>query len=48
MNQRTNINYLKDGDVKIINNNFPVEEIMPNLNPICIIGVISTALVNSS
>jgi len=39
--------YLKNNNVKIINNNFPVEEIIPNLNPICVIGTLSTALINS-
>jgi hypothetical protein len=39
--------YLKNNDVKIITNNFPVEEIIPSLNPLCVIGTTSTALINS-
>lgn len=38
--------YLKKKNVKFIEGNFPVEEIIPVLNPICVIGVISTALIN--
>jgi len=40
-------NNLKDCDFDIIENNFPVEEIIPNLNPVCVIGYSSTALLNS-
>lgn len=39
--------HLKRDNVKIIKNNFPVEEIIPVLNPLCVIGTISTALINS-
>lgn len=38
---------LKSSEVKIIRNNFPVEEIILVLNPLCVIGTISTALINS-
>ena len=38
---------LKDCDFEIIENNSPVEEIIPHLNPICVIGYTSTALLNS-
>jgi hypothetical protein len=38
---------LKDCDFGIIENNSPVEEIIPHLNPICVIGYTSTALLNS-
>ncbi len=40
-------NNLTDCDFDVIENNFPVEEIIPNLNPICVIGYSSTALLNS-
>lgn len=40
-------NDLKDCDFEVIENNFPVEEIIPKLNPICVIGYTSTALLNS-
>jgi len=44
---RAKYNNLNDCDFEIIENNFPVEEIIPNLNPICVIGYSSTALLNS-
>ena len=40
-------NNLTDCDFDVIENNFPVEEIIPNLNPVCVIGYSSTALLNS-
>ncbi len=40
-------NKLIDCDFDVIGNNFPVEEIIPNLNPKCVIGYSSTALLNS-
>jgi hypothetical protein len=40
-------NDIKDCDFELIENNFPVEEIILNLNPICIIGYTSTALLTS-
>lgn len=40
-------NDLGDCDFEIIKNDFPVEEIIPFLNPICVIGYTSTALLNS-
>jgi hypothetical protein len=40
-------NNLTDCDFDVIENNFPVEEIIPNLNPLCVIGYSSTALLNS-
>lgn len=39
--------FLKKDNVNIIKNNIPVEEILTNINPICVIGTISTVLVNS-
>ena len=40
-------NDLIDCDFEVIKNKFPVEEIIPNLNPICVIGYTSTALLNT-
>ena len=40
-------NGLVDCDFEVIKDKFPVEEIIPNLNPICVIGYTSTALLNS-
>lgn len=39
--------YLISDNVKIIKDNFPVEEIIPNINPLCVIGATSTALITS-
>ena len=38
---------LVDCDFEIIKNKFPVEEIIPNLDPVCVVGYTSTALLNS-
>lgn len=37
-----------DCDFEIMKKDFPVEEIIPTLNPICVIGYTSTALLNSN
>ena len=37
-----------DDDFEILDGRFPVEEIIPILNPLCVVGFTSTAILNSS